>query len=175
MDGLGLRTVLDLRLLGGGREAGEMMDELRTAGMSLGDRAKIRLLTGDQAHLLSRLSASGDAASAAVNGHADASSRRRLQDAAAAESSGMSIDTIAIVLTVLVGTAGYIVQACTARRAEQSTAEEAAQLHIHETARQREHETMTAQVHPCDTKLLLSSRHVASNSKCVGGDLDHPD
>eukprot|EP01052_Picozoa_sp_SAG31_P053752 SAG31_NODE_13940_length_836_cov_1.267300_1_plen_191_part_01 len=49
---LGFETVLDLRLLAGGPEAAELMAELRTdGGLSIADRAKIRLLVGDREHL----------------------------------------------------------------------------------------------------------------------------
>ena len=60
----------------------------------------------------------------------------------------MSMDTIAIVLTVLVGAAGYFVQALTARRGERAAVDEAQKLHISEQTRQREHEQMVAQVPP---------------------------
>ena len=53
-----------------------------------------------------------------------------------------------IVLTVLVGAAGYFVQALTARRGELAAADEAQKLHISEQTRQREHEQMVAQVPP---------------------------
>lgn len=47
---LGLRTALDLRLLG--RDAQLELDgELKATGLSLGDRAKVQLLVGDQEHL----------------------------------------------------------------------------------------------------------------------------
>ena len=58
----------------------------------------------------------------------------------------MSIDTIAIVLTVLVGAAGYLVQALIARREERAAADQAHELHVHEKTRQREHEQMVAQI-----------------------------
>lgn len=48
---LGVRTALDLQLLGGGPEAEELMGELQAVGLSLGDRAKVRLLIGDRTHL----------------------------------------------------------------------------------------------------------------------------
>ena len=48
--------------------------------------------------------------------------------------------TVAIVLTVLVGSAGYLVQALTARRGERVAADEAQKLHVAEATRQREHE-----------------------------------
>ena len=51
------------------------------------------------------------------------------------------MDTIAIVLTVLVGATGYFVQALTARRAERTAASEAQKLHFSELSltSQREH------------------------------------
>ena len=50
--GLGFRTALDLRLLGGGPEAEELMGELQADGrLNIGDRAKVRLLIGNRAHL----------------------------------------------------------------------------------------------------------------------------
>ena len=51
LEGLGLRTAVDLRLLGGGPEAFETMNALKAAGISIGDRSKIRMLVGDRAHL----------------------------------------------------------------------------------------------------------------------------
>ena len=55
--GLGLRDVLDLQLLmAGGPEVEELLSELKASRLNLGDRAKVRLLIGDRAHL-GRLSA----------------------------------------------------------------------------------------------------------------------
>ena len=42
LEGLGLRTAVDLRLLGGGPEATETMDALKSAGLSVGDRREAR-------------------------------------------------------------------------------------------------------------------------------------
>ena len=58
----------------------------------------------------------------------------------------MSMETVAIVLTVLVGAAGYFVQALTAQRGERAAANEAQKLHVSEQTRQREHEQMVAQI-----------------------------
>lgn len=60
---LGLRSVMDLQLLGKAALADELMGDLKAAGLVLGDWAKIRLLVGDGAHLgpLSRRSAHLDA------------------------------------------------------------------------------------------------------------------
>eukprot|EP01052_Picozoa_sp_SAG31_P037363 SAG31_NODE_4813_length_2941_cov_5.007741_2_plen_523_part_00 len=49
---LGFDTALDLQLLTGGPEAAELMTTLSTGGeLSIADRAKIRLLVGDQTHV----------------------------------------------------------------------------------------------------------------------------
>eukprot|EP01052_Picozoa_sp_SAG31_P059170 SAG31_NODE_18497_length_633_cov_28.992509_1_plen_146_part_01 len=54
---LGFASALDLQLLGGGAAAAEVLAELKVGGMSAADRAKVRLLVGDQDHLR-RLSSS---------------------------------------------------------------------------------------------------------------------
>eukprot|EP01052_Picozoa_sp_SAG31_P000909 SAG31_NODE_28_length_32713_cov_39.100509_19_plen_352_part_00 len=59
---------------------------------------------------------------------------------------GISPDAIAIVLSVLVGAAGYVIQAYTARRAERAQQQQAQELHTAEQARQREHQMATAQI-----------------------------
>ena len=138
--GLGLHTALDLRLvLGDGPDAHELMSDLQAAGLSLGDRSKIRLLVGDdqtaeQTGGRSSDRASNDAFSAAsidsaYNGRfaAASSPQRRLQaDAAdkAKDSGGMSTDTLAIMLTVMVGAAGYVMQGYLAQRAERVSTEQ---------------------------------------------------
>ena len=48
---LGFRTALDLELLGGGEEVAEVLEGLKAGGVSPADRAKIRVLVGDQDHL----------------------------------------------------------------------------------------------------------------------------
>ena len=48
---LGFRTALDLELLGGGEAAAEVLEDLKAGGVSSADRAKIRVLVGDQDHL----------------------------------------------------------------------------------------------------------------------------
>ena len=97
---------------------------------------------------------------------ADAAFTRQLQDGA---DQGMSVDTIAIVASVLVGAAGYLVQAYTARRAEQSTAAQAQELHLHEQTRQREHEQMLSQIARTD-RWLDDCAHIDALilSCCVG-------
>ena len=139
---LGFQTALDLQLLTGGPEVAELLGELKAGGLRIGDRAKVRLLVGDNVHHGRLASGAGPALATSKNdqhqqqeGGDKSSARRQLQDEA-----GMSMDTIAIVLTVLVGAAGYLVQALIARRGERAAADEAQQLSVSEKTRQREHE-----------------------------------
>eukprot|EP01052_Picozoa_sp_SAG31_P015539 SAG31_NODE_1002_length_10448_cov_27.630399_5_plen_249_part_00 len=158
----GFQTALDLRLLrAGGAEEAELMEQLRAGRISIGDRSKVRLLLGVDGSELR----SGGSAHQQCGGsdRADASFTRQLQDGA---DQGMSVDTIAIVASVLVGAAGYLVQAYTARRAEQSTAAQAQELHLHEQTRQREHEQMLSQIGRTDRWLDDCARIDASVLSC---------
>lgn len=91
--GSDLRTALDLKLLGGGPEAKELIATMKTKSVSIGTRAKVRLLVGDQEHL-ARFEAAGS-----MFGHpaprapeeAGMSMWRRVQDEKGEE--GMSMDT----------------------------------------------------------------------------------
>ena len=60
------------------------------------------------------------------------------------------MDTLAIVLTVLVGAAGYAMQAYMAQRAQRSTEAAAHELHVHEQGREREHLQTVAQIERTD-------------------------
>eukprot|EP01052_Picozoa_sp_SAG31_P008445 SAG31_NODE_427_length_15813_cov_13.679649_7_plen_293_part_00 len=162
----GFQTALDLRLLrAGGAEEAELMGQLRAGRISIGDRSKVRLLLGVDGSEL--LSGSGSAhQQCGGSDRADAGFTRQLQDGA---DRGMSVDTIAIVASVLVGAAGYLVQAYTARRAEQSTASQAQELHLHEQTRQREHEQMLAQIGRTDRWLDDCARIDASVLSCCVG------
>ena len=154
----GFQTALDLRLLrAGGAEEAELMEQLRAGRISIGDRSKVRLLLGlDGSELLRSGSAHQQCGG---SDRAGAGFTRQLQDGA---DQGMSVDTIAIVASVLVGAAGYLVQAYTARRAEQSTAAQAQELHLHEQTRQREHEQMLSQIARADRWLDDCARIDAS-------------
>ena len=134
---------------------GEVLAEARTRGLlSIGERAKLRLAMGEPA-LSARLHSNEawtSAASCSGGGGSfpcapeSGSARRRVQSEAAAGSDSLSMDTIAIVLSVLVGAAGYVVQAHTARRAERATA---AQLHEQQEAdasQERLHQQRVAQI-----------------------------
>ena len=85
----------------------------------------------------------GEGAAAAVS--FVTGSRRALQEESASVA-GMSVDAFAIVLSVLVGVAGYILQAYTARRSERSQAQQALQSHAAEQERDRRHQMRTAQI-----------------------------
>eukprot|EP01052_Picozoa_sp_SAG31_P018443 SAG31_NODE_1306_length_8889_cov_17.337315_11_plen_186_part_00 len=106
----GFHTALDMRLLeSGGDEAAELIEQMRLGGTSIADRAKVRLLIGDHRrdHRLPDSASDAGAAGAptALFG------TRRMQNGPHSEA-GLSSDTIAIVLSVLVGAAGYVVQVC---------------------------------------------------------------
>eukprot|EP01052_Picozoa_sp_SAG31_P052684 SAG31_NODE_13120_length_891_cov_1.255051_1_plen_225_part_00 len=114
---LGLRTALDLRLLGGGAEAEELLLELQRLQteqvVSLGGRAKLRLLMvgGPQLpmfddHLTDDANAvSGGVLQMTADVPALTMTRRHLQSV-----DSVSLDTLAIVFSVLIGAAGYLVQ-----------------------------------------------------------------
>ena len=165
----GFQTALDLRLLrAGGAEEAELMGQLRAGRISIGDRSKVRLLLGVDGSELPELRSGSTNQQCSGRDRADAGSTRHLQDGA---DQGMSVDTIAIVASVLVGAAGYLVQAYTARRAEQSTAAQAQELHLHEQTRQREHEQMLAQISRTD-RWLDDCAYIDASvlSFCVGLD-----
>eukprot|EP01052_Picozoa_sp_SAG31_P007803 SAG31_NODE_378_length_16503_cov_28.830041_10_plen_292_part_00 len=161
----GFQTALDLRLLrAGGAEEAELMEQLRAGRISIGDRSKVRLLLGLDGSELRSGGSTDDQCGG--SDWADAGLTRQLQDGA---DRGMSVDTIAIVASVLVGAAGYLVQAYTARRAEQSTAAQAQELHLHEQTRQREHEQMLSQIARTDRWLDDCARLDASVLSCCVG------
>ena len=91
-----LSTASDLLLLGGGPEDDEFMAELKAAGVSIGNRGKIRLLVGDRAHL-ARLDL---ASSTSYNENSFTQRRRQLQTDAKADADAMSMDTLAIIFAL---------------------------------------------------------------------------
>eukprot|EP01052_Picozoa_sp_SAG31_P010396 SAG31_NODE_569_length_14020_cov_11.049565_3_plen_186_part_00 len=150
----GVRTALDLQLLAaGGAEAKELLGHLKDWGLSVGDRAKIQLLLGPpqwaEGKAVAECRDAGDGNGAAVvrGPHMAPRQRRVLQDDGGG---GLSMDTMAIVLSVLVGAAGYVVQAFTARRAERDATIRAEEHHIATQNRQREHEQMLSQIRRVD-------------------------
>ena len=129
----GLETAFDLRLLGFSQGLqDELASELKQSGLPIGDRAKIQLLIGSGSGASARhftgfgpsSSESGgprtpeESSDHRLHVHVDHPHRsdpesrpllagaRRLQ----ADGPGLSIDTLAIVLSVLVGAAGYVLQ-----------------------------------------------------------------
>eukprot|EP01052_Picozoa_sp_SAG31_P020330 SAG31_NODE_1523_length_8012_cov_39.769240_5_plen_190_part_00 len=100
---LRFRSALDLQVLATGeREADELMRELSTLGLSISDRAKIRLLVGERSGRMIEVFAPKQ--------HSDAGPSRRVRLQEQSSSGGMSMDTLAIVVSVLVGAAGYLVR-----------------------------------------------------------------
>ena len=117
LEGLGLRLMQDVRRLNEPEQL-ELAESLRAADVSLGSRSKLRLL------------ANGDAAAdhgmGIMGTGANATPRQMQEDqpsnAAAAKSDGggFSIETLAIMMTGLLGLASYILQAKLARDAAHS-------------------------------------------------------
>eukprot|EP01052_Picozoa_sp_SAG31_P048178 SAG31_NODE_9966_length_1203_cov_1.419384_1_plen_314_part_10 len=151
---LGVRTAVDMQVLSRAPvEAEELMGELKAAGVRVGDRAKIRVAAVDHQSLLrkiheARKTVDTGAPQPSVDARVE-TRPRHLQESGVS----MSVDTIAIVLSVLVGSAGYFVQAWTAQRAERSAAAQAQENHRSELNRQREHEQMLAQMERTDRGL----------------------
>eukprot|EP01052_Picozoa_sp_SAG31_P003482 SAG31_NODE_135_length_23206_cov_25.707967_6_plen_295_part_00 len=171
LEQLGFRRLLDLRLIVDHSDAEDLMSELKSNGLPTGDRAKIRLLIGDRCawkgnfDLVCRassmiscwpglrrahLTSSETTHSSAPRGFAPTQPAglaeihpRQLQDQ---DSGGLSMDTLAIVFSVLVGAAGYLVQAYTARRAQEANAIQARQAQHAEQTREREHEQLLSQI-----------------------------
>eukprot|EP01052_Picozoa_sp_SAG31_P033138 SAG31_NODE_3708_length_3968_cov_2.486948_2_plen_178_part_00 len=102
----GFRTTLDLRLLEvNGAEAAELMEQLRVGGVSIADRSKVRLLLGGN-----RPSRGSEPMAMPTTTAASGIPRTRTLQEKTSSGDGMSTDTIAIVLSLLVGAAGYLVQ-----------------------------------------------------------------
>ena len=117
---LGFESALDLRLVVGEQLQTELAAELKANGLSIGDRAKIQLLVG-HGSAEPCCGQQGGSAFAALNqtrqgtalidsrGDSNAllptTSQRREQQADG-DGAGLSTDTLAIVLSVLVGAAG---------------------------------------------------------------------
>eukprot|EP01052_Picozoa_sp_SAG31_P022646 SAG31_NODE_1810_length_7224_cov_1.969965_3_plen_209_part_00 len=107
---LGFHTALDMQLLAGAPEADELMEALRDRGVRIADRAKSRLLIGGGRHSrqLRMLHTSPilEEHRAQQDVHTTKMQRRMQADS----ESGISADTLAIVMSVLIGATGYVVQ-----------------------------------------------------------------
>eukprot|EP01052_Picozoa_sp_SAG31_P015722 SAG31_NODE_1018_length_10354_cov_10.995514_10_plen_220_part_00 len=104
---LELRTALDLRLLAGTPEAEDLFASLTNNGVSIGARAKVRLLVASGA------APNGAACMPAMSGGCQQPARhqmgvpsrmRKLQQES--QQTGLSLDSVAIVISVLLGIAG---------------------------------------------------------------------
>lgn len=119
----GFETVLDLRLLIGQQLQEELAIELKTSGLRIGDRAKIQLLVGDgsleprNGQRRAREFAAANCSTQwteLINGGVGSealppTSRRQQQ---IEDDGGLSMDTLAIVLSLLVGAAGCELLLC---------------------------------------------------------------
>eukprot|EP01052_Picozoa_sp_SAG31_P038173 SAG31_NODE_5050_length_2775_cov_2.843423_3_plen_237_part_00 len=106
--GHGFATALDLRLLVGRQLQVELAAGLKTSGLSIGDRAKIQLLIGDgavptNAPLCEFTVSQSTPWSEFISGEGDGGGLRRQQTDG---DGGLSTDTLAITLSVLVGAVG---------------------------------------------------------------------
>eukprot|EP01052_Picozoa_sp_SAG31_P013756 SAG31_NODE_836_length_11643_cov_3.389813_6_plen_226_part_00 len=126
LDEHGLQRVMDLRLLAAVSDEGiELMEQLRIGGISIGDRSKVRLLLDGGATesaaaqivrkaevpSVSRTKTAPDGKAGRVESEDEPFVHRRpRQLQGASESGGLSTDTLAIVLSVLLGAVGYVVQ-----------------------------------------------------------------
>eukprot|EP01052_Picozoa_sp_SAG31_P002757 SAG31_NODE_99_length_25388_cov_12.710507_13_plen_212_part_00 len=115
MAALDIHHVLDLRVLAG-KEVEELLDtELKPDGVSIGVRSKVRLLMSageaeSVCHPEFRLPGGmglRNRTTPAATAHMGQQQRRLQGDGG---EGGVSLDTIAIVLSVLLGAAGYVVQ-----------------------------------------------------------------
>lgn len=88
----GFQTALDLQLLGNGPEGQETMIHLQARGISIADRAKMRLLLGDHAHLHQLTAAVSPSQTTDVGGRLRHTLRRGAQEESA--STGMTADTV---------------------------------------------------------------------------------
>eukprot|EP01052_Picozoa_sp_SAG31_P045818 SAG31_NODE_8523_length_1436_cov_37.333583_1_plen_139_part_00 len=106
---LGVRTALDFQLIdAGGAEAEELLLELKAGGVSVGNRAKVRLLLGQGASDGSVPDGSQATGAPFCTQSLPTRQWRRVLQAqeSADEPGGVSMDTVAIVLSVLLGAAG---------------------------------------------------------------------
>eukprot|EP01052_Picozoa_sp_SAG31_P027950 SAG31_NODE_2658_length_5286_cov_2.941585_2_plen_295_part_00 len=185
--GLGFETALDLRLLVGKELREEFAAELKASRLSISDRAKIQLLVGDGAEPHSvqqggaRSSATVDRStqwSEQIEGRDDGCSFRRRQQSEGRDDGssfrrrqqsdvddGLSTDTLAIVLSVLVGAAGCELR-CVSDRVEMSLGlmiVVCAQTWCKRTRRDVPSEARTRKLRSC---ISPSRRDSVSTSRC---------
>ena len=117
LEGLGLRLMQDVRRLNEPEQL-ELAESLRAADVNLGSRSKLRLLANADA--------AADCGLGMMSTGANVSPRQMQEDqpasAAAAKSDGggFSVETLAIMVTALLGLASYVLQAKLARDAAHS-------------------------------------------------------
>jgi hypothetical protein len=116
LEGLGLRLMQDVRRLNAPEQL-ELAESLRAADVSLGFRSKLRHLANGDAAADHGLGIMGTGA----NAPARQMQEEQPSSAAAAKSGGgFSVETLAIMVTALLGLASYVLQAKLARDAAHS-------------------------------------------------------
>eukprot|EP01052_Picozoa_sp_SAG31_P014246 SAG31_NODE_877_length_11303_cov_18.744556_6_plen_237_part_00 len=147
---LGFHRLLDLQLLAGNPEAHELMEELRSRHneLSIADRAKIRLLIGREARLVGTTDTGGSACDVHLEERVGSTRvhRRHLQ----AQADGLSPDTVAVVLSVLLGVGGYLIQAWSSSKGNRHAAELQREHEEVARLRQQDHERALAQMRRTD-------------------------
>lgn len=149
-----LAIALDLRLLAP-PERDELFGTLKAGGVSIGVRSKLKLLTRSKidevrswdlrAGAAPSSSANENAPLKRLQSYGTATPFRRTQENAVGAS--WSLDSIIIMLSVVLGIAGYILQAWSSQRANAAAAELSHKNQLSDTRRQREHEQMVFQMH----------------------------
>ena len=159
--GLGLPSVQDVRLLNIPEHL-ELSKSLQEQGVNLGSRSKLRRLSeGDNEVPAGLLYDNG------VRSADSRTSHRRAQDAPAkAESSGFSMETLAIAVTALLGVVSYVLQAKLARDAETTDKEHDRYLVSREKDRvqadrllERVRASLADALFPMITRLLVGVQH----------------
>jgi hypothetical protein len=121
---LGLHFMRDVRRLNDPEQL-ELVESLKTAGVNLGSRSKLRLLASVNANMRAAV----DFDQGLVMATVAKPHRRKAQDqpltaaTSKADSGGFSVETLAIMVTTLLGLASYILQAKLARDANHSEKE----------------------------------------------------
>jgi hypothetical protein len=134
LEGLGLRTPADLELLDEWAVA-ELDKELRESGASLGDRAKLRIRgikgafsvtmgqVSVQAQVVQQQVLHGDGAGAGSTRPRRAQAKEGASEADVQGGGGLSMDTLALVSTAVLGIATFFLQDRVAKNAEAAAKE----------------------------------------------------
>jgi hypothetical protein len=120
LQALEMECARDRSALDGGERA-EMMELLGAAGVPLGARSKLRRMIGSESHAVSWSPASSiqsSTQSSIENPGNGEEIPRQLQEESKASTDGVSMDTIAILITAALGLGSFFVQAQVAKAAD---------------------------------------------------------